>query len=340
MTVITSSPTSPHQGQRPDRRDSTFRRYLLQYGLLIALLGVSAFFAAMSPTFLTTANFASILVNSFALPAIIAIAMTLAVGSGGIDLSVATAVDLASLAFVGTLAAGWPVPGAILAGLGAAALTGIFNGLLITGLNITPFLATLGTLFIGRSVQQVLANGGNPVYLSSSKLPAAVKFLAHGSFLGVPLPLYVVGFIALVAFILLELTIFGRGVRAIGARPQVAYFSGLRVRRDIVWIYLLSAAISGVAGILLSATVSAYIPYSGNAFLLNAIGAAFIGTTFGARGHANIIGTILGVLLLAIVANGLLLVGWNFYWQQVGTGAFIFLILAFSFASKRRQQRA
>jgi len=339
MTVVASNPpAASRREQRPARQDSPRLRRLLQYGLMIALIGVSAFFALMSPTFLTPANFGSILVNSFALPAIIAIAMTLAVGSGGIDLSVATAIDLASLAYVSAVAAGWAFPVAVLAGLAAAALTGIFNGLLITGLNITPFLATLGTLFIGRSVQQVLANGGNPVYLSPSKLSTAVKFLAHGSFLGIPLPLYVVGLIALAAFILLELTIFGRSVRAIGARPQVAYFSGLKVRRDIAWIYLLSALVSGSAGILLSSTVSAYIPYSGNAFLLNAIGAAFIGTTLGARGHANIPGTILGVLLLAIIANGLLLIGWNFYWQQVGTGVFIFLILTFSFASKRRQQ--
>lgn len=338
MALITSAPASPDQGPKPIRHAAPVWRYLLQYGLLIALIAVSAFFAAMSPTFLTPGNFASILANSFALPAIIAIAMTLAVGSGGIDLSVATAIDLAGFAYIAALAAGWSFPIAILAGLGAAALTGLFNGLLIAGLNITPFLATLGTLFIGRSVQQVLANGGNPIYLSPTTLPATVKFLAHGNFLGIPLPLYIFGLIALAAFILLELTIFGRSVRAIGAKPLVAYFSGLRVTRDLAWIYLLSAAISGVAGILLSSTVSAYIPYSGNAFLLNAIGAAFIGTTFGARGHANIIGTILGVLLLAIVANGLLLVGWNFYWQQVGTGAFIFLILAFSFASKKRQQ--
>jgi ribose transport system permease protein len=90
------------------------------------------------------------------------------------------------------------------------------------------------------------------------------------------------------------------------------------------------------AGIVVSSTVSAYVPMSGNAFLLNSIGATFIGTTLARSARANIAGTLLGVLFLNVVANGLLLIGWNFYWQQVATGALIFAVLAFSFASRAR----
>ena len=86
---------------------------------------------------------------------------------------------------------------------------------------------------------------------------------------------------------------------------------------------------------MLSATVRSYVPLSGNAFLLDAIGATFIGTTVSATHRPRVIGTLLGVLLLGMVRNGLLLVCWNFYWQQVGTGALIFLVLAVSFGTRR-----
>ena len=98
---------------------------------------------------------------------------------------------------------------------------------------------------------------------------------------------------------------------------------------------MLSAVTCGVAGIILSATIKAYVPLSGNASLLDAIGATFIGTTLHSEGRPSVIGTMLGVLLLSIVTNGLWLIGWNFYWQQVGTGVLIFFVLAMSFLGRR-----
>ena len=105
-------------------------------------------------------------------------------------------------------------------------------------------------------------------------------------------------------------------------------------------VFFASALACAVAGILLSSTVNAYVPMSGNAYLINAIGAVFIGTTLSRQGRPNIPGTLLGVLFINVIANGLLLIGWNFYWQQVATGALIFLVLAFSFTSRHLLRNA
>lgn len=303
-----------------------------RFAVLAALVLLAGFFSLATPSFLTAGNLQSLLVNNFALLAIVALAMTLAVSAGGIDLSVGSAIDFSALAFVSLVLAGQPVVLAAVAGLGAGALVGAFNAVLIAGLGISPFLATLGTLFIGRSAQQLLTDGGNPVYLPQSGIPAAFSMLGHGALLGVPVPLLAVGLLAL-ALAALSATRFGRAVLAIGIQPGVARYSGLRMRRTLAGVYVGAASVAAVAGIILSATVNVYVPSSGNAFLLNAIGAAFIGTTLSREARPNVPGTLVGVLLLAILANGLLLTGISFYWQQVATGLLILLVLA---ASARR----
>jgi ribose transport system permease protein len=309
--------------------------WLSRFGLPLAVIAAFSFFALLAPGFIGTGNIRNLLVNNFALLAIAAIAMTIAIHSGGIDLSVAVAIDFASLVFVSSVVAGFPVPVALLAALGAALLGGAFNALLIAGLGITPFLATLGTLFIGHSVQQLATSGGNPIYIPYNSVPAAVPFLARGTVLGLPLPLLAVLVLALITYVLLEWTRFGRQSAAIGVQPLLALYSGLPVGLTLAGVYLLTAFIGGFSGIFLSANVNAYMPFSGDAFLMNAIGAAYIGTTISVRGAPNIAGTLLGVLFFAIVANGLLLIGWDFYWQQLGSGVAIFLSLAFSYGIRR-----
>lgn len=309
---------------------------LLRMGVPLALVVVLVFFSLAAPGFLTLSNVLGVLVNNVALAAIVSIAMTLTVASGGTDLSVGTAVDLGSLAFVTAVAAGQPVWLGCVFGVLAGIGVGLFNAVLIARLSITPFLATLGTLFIGHSLQQLTTDGGNPVYIAAQSISPALAFVGRGKLLGVPLALWLVAGLAVAAWLLLDRSRFGRETRAVGIQPTVSRYSGLPVGRILAVIYVLSAATAAVAGILLSAHVNAYVPYSGNAYLLDSIGAAFIGTSLSATRRANIPGTILGVLLLGFVSNGLLLIGWNFYWQQVGTGVLVFLALVLAFAGRPR----
>lgn len=317
-----------------------FAQGLARYALIAALAAVFALFATLAPGFLSSANLLSVLVNNFALLAIVAIAMTFAVSVGGIDLSVGTAVDFASFAFVSLVLAGQPVVLAALGGLAGGALVGLFNAVLIAGIGISPFLATLGTLFVGRSVQQLLTNGGNPVYLPPAGVPEAFRFLGHGAMAGIPVPLVVTALVVAGAWVVLARSRFGRVALATGIQASVVRYSGLRLPRITAATYILVSTIAAVVGLILTSTVTVYIPSSGNAFLLNAIGATFIGTTFDPHGRPNVPGTVLGVLLLGVVANGLLLSGLNFYWQQVGTGLLIFSVLAIGFANRKAAARA
>ncbi|MCF5558581.1 ABC transporter permease, partial [Pseudomonas syringae] len=161
---------------------------LLPAVLPLLVLIILLFFAINAPGFLSWGNLSSLVLNNFVLLAIVAIGMTWAVAVGGIDLSVGTALDFASLGFVVALNAGHGLGAAIAIALLAGVAAGVFNALLIAGLRISPFLATLGTLFIGTSVQQLLSDGGQPIYIAQSVLPG----ITGVSILGVPLPLVVV----------------------------------------------------------------------------------------------------------------------------------------------------
>jgi ribose transport system permease protein len=303
---------------------------LSRYGVVAALVVLFVAFSLASPTFLTFANLKSVVVNHFAILSLVSLGMTLVVATGGIDLSIGASVDMASLAYIEVLAKNGSPALAVAAGLAGAAVVGAFNGVLIAGLRVPPFLATLGTLFIAQSAQQLFTDGGTPIYLIAGP-PRAIFSLVEVA------RLWLVGGGILATFLLFGASIFGRRVLALGVGPAVARYSGLPVRRDVAAVMVNAALLAGVAGIILSSSVRSYAPLSGNAYLLDAIGATFLGTTFSAHGRANVAGTLLGVLLLSIVKNGLLLVGVSFYWQQVGDGALIFLVLALSFSSRRSQ---
>ena len=303
----------------------------LRWVLPAVFLALLVFFAVSAPGFLSWGNFNSVLLNNFVLLAIVAIGMTLAVSAGGIDLSVGVALDLAAMVYVMALNAGFGLPLSIALAMLAGGLTGTFNAALVASLRITPFLATLGTLFIGTSLQQLLSDGGQPIYLANGVRPALASF----GLAGVPLPLLIVAGLALAYGLALAKSRFGREVLAVGEQPEVARYSGVAVGRVTAVVFIAVALACSLAGMLLASTVDAYVPMSGGAFLINAIGAVFIGTTLHRQGRANIPGTLLGVLFLNITANGLLLIGWNFYWQQVATGALILLVLTFSHLGRR-----
>lgn len=313
------------------------RGNLLRTLLILTFTALLVFFSLFAPGFFTLSNIESVLLNNVAPLAIAALAMTLVTSMGAVDLSIGTSIDFACLVLVTLVLHQVALPIALFAALLAALGVGLFNAFLVAILGVEPFLATLGTLFIGQSVQQLSSNGGQPIYLLSQVLPDGFSAISHGALLGVPLPLWYVLVLALGLHLLLHRTRHGRALTFIGTQASVARYSGIGVGRLTAVAFVLGAVIAGVVGLMLASNVKAWVPLSGNAYLLNAIGAAFIGTTFSSSRRANVPGTLLGVILLSFVANGLLLIGWNFYWQQVASGVLIFVVLAAGALSARQK---
>ncbi len=308
--------------------DARKRSNLLRGLIALVFVVLLTLFSLFVPGFFTLSNIESVLLNNVAPLAIAALAMTLVAAMGAVDLSIGTAIDFSCLVLVTLISHQAGLPLALAAALLAALGVGLFNAFLVAVMGVEPFLATLGTLFIGQSVQQLSSNGGQPIYLLSQVLPADFSAISHGAWLDIPQPLWYVVVLAIALHLLLQRTRHGRALILMGTQPSVARYSGIAVGKLTAVAFALSGVIAGVVGLMLASNVKAWVPLSGNAYLLNAIGAAFIGATFSASKRPNVPGTLLGVLLLSFVANGLLLVGWNFYWQQVATGVLIFIVLA------------
>jgi ribose transport system permease protein len=326
-----------HAPAIPTRRLLTMERFSNSV-VIIAFVGVILFFTAFAPGFLTAGNLYNVIANKVVLLAIVALGMTIVIAAGGIDLSVGVAIDLSSMSFIMAIQGGYALPLAILAGLLTAAAVGLVNAVLINKLKIDPFLATLGVLFIGKSTQQLATQGGQPIYLTRPDFAAPFDAIVSTSVLGIPTPILVLILCAIVVYLALHRSVFGRYVAALGAQPGVAWYSGVRVPVQMSAVFIACSVLCGVGGILLSSTVRSYVPLAGDAFLLDAIGATFIGTAISAERRPSVIGSLLGVLLLAVMRNGLLLIGWNFFWQQVGIGVLVFLVLGLSFGLRKHAE--
>ena len=311
---------------------------LSRYILPIAFLSVLIVFSLTSDSFFSAQNFYNIVANKVVLLAIVSLGMTIVIAAGGIDLSVGVSVDVSALVFFTILAAGYGAIFGIAGGLIAAFLVGSLNAFLINKLQINAFLATLGVLFIGSSTQRLATNGGTPITLTTKEYAHIFAGISDTVILGLALPVWIFIAASIAVYIALHKMVFGRYVAMLGAKPGVALYSGVRVPRELSKVFIYCSVLCGIAGILLSSQVKSYIPLSGDAFLLDAIGATFIGTALSADRRPSVIGTLLGVFLLAIMRNGLLLIGWNFFLQQVAIGVLIFVVLALSFGLQKREE--
>ena len=316
-------------------RGLPLREIALRFGFLVVFALFFAFFATWNPVFVQGQNLLNIVQNSSVL-LILALGMTLIVATGGIDLSIGIALDFgAAFAVVAMKDFGADWPTACLAGLIGGSIVGIFNAVLVVALRVSPFMATLCTFFIGSSVQRIFTNGGGPI--SYRQMPEGFRALAMGREFGIPTMVLVALALLVVYYILLERSTLGRRIHAIGMQRSAATVAGIRVNAILVFCFVAAAVTCAVAGLISAASIRMFTPLSGFSYLMDAIAAVFIGAALHPRGRPNVPGTLVGVLFLGMVQNGLNLMGLDFNTKDALSGIILVAALTLAVLQRRMQ---
>jgi len=302
-------------------RSAKRREFLQRYGLILSFLLLCLALTILSDRFLTASNLVNILRQS-TINGIIAVGMTMVILTAGIDLSVGSILALSSVMTAAMLQSGVPIPLAILLGLGVGAVCGLVNGINITRASVPPFVATLGMMTIARGLALVFT-GGKPI----TGLPDAFRFIGTGSIGPIPTPIIIAGATFIIGYILLTRTSLGQFIYAIGNNPIAARYAGVSVAMNITFVYVVSGLLAALAGLILIARLGSAQPTAGLGFEFDAIAAVVVGGTSFAGGHGGLGGTLIGVLIIAVLNNGLNLLNISSFYQPVVSGIVIALAL-------------
>jgi ribose transport system permease protein len=301
-------------------------------GPLIGLILLCVFLSFATDSFLSIRNFLNIL-DQITVIGIIAVGMTFVILIGGIDLSVGSVVALAMMV-LGFLhvEADLPMAVAISGALVAAAMCGAVSGLLVTVFMVPAFIATLAMMSIARGLANMITNGSQIIGFEPWFNMAAI--IRHGGFLTMTVAVMLAVFV--IAILFQRYREGGRILYAIGGNPEVARLAGINVKRATILVYMTCATLSGLAGILLAARLDAVQPSIGVAYELDAIAAVVIGGTSLSGGTGGVGGTIIGVLIIGVLRNGLNLLGVSPFLQAVIIGLVIVMAVAAETFKHRR----
>lgn len=326
----TSSPVSATQ-----LLSHLFRRIgvggMQQVALVFICLVLAIFMQTNYPQFLNPANREVMLVN-YVTEGIMALGMTIVMITGGIDISVAGVLQFSAVVVGLLMNAGWPVPLAILGALCASALVGLINAYATITFKVHPFIVTLATLLTLRGVDLVITKGG-----TISGFPDSFSFIGQSSFLGVRTSLILFLVLALIIGFALKNHRYLQNAYFIGGNRRAARMSGVRVERFIIFAFMLNSFLAGIAGIVICSQLSAASVSFGQNAELRVITAVAIGGASFSGGTGTILGTTLGVIFLAMIANAFNMTGINTYWYDVVIGVMLLLAVFLGEYLKRRK---
>jgi ribose transport system permease protein len=301
-------------------------------GALIILVGLLVIFSLASEDFLTSNNLLNIL-RQYSVPLILAVGQTLVIVSRGIDLSVASTAALSgSVMGVAFAHWGWAEPLCLALGLACGFAVGAFNGFVITRLHVPDFIATLGTFTAVRGIA-LLITDGLPVpdfqrAVEGRTVPDSVTTLGSDEIGSIPIIALVALACALLGGLILARTRLGRSAYAVGGNPEAARVSGIRVERTKMQVYILSGGLAAVAGFMLVGRQGSANALMGEGMELQSIAAVVIGGTNLFGGEGNVSGTVIGILVIGVLSNGLAIVGVAEFWQRVINGLIIIAVVA------------
>jgi ribose/xylose/arabinose/galactoside ABC-type transport system permease subunit len=304
-----------------------------EFSLFLVIAFVFTVLAILRPAdFLQWKNFEAI-TNGMVYDLAMAAGMTVVFILWGIDLSVGSVLALTSVIVAMLLRSGTPIGVAVLAGLAAAAACGAINGFLISRFRIAPFIVTLAMFSIARGTAVVLTSG---YYLSG--LPDAFLVIGRGKFLGLPISIIVVVILLVILGVLLKRSRFFNQMYFVGKNPEAAELSGMDVRSVLFAGYMISSLMAGIAAVIMTSRLAMGFSQFGLLAELRAIAATVIGGASFSGGSGSIPGAALGVILLALINNGFVMLNGSPDWQQALSG-FILLVAVGVDAYRRRKER-
>lgn len=304
------------------------------FWVFIAAVLASVALSLLTDTFATPQNLFNVTRN-FAFVGIIALGMTAVIISGGIDLSVGSTVCLAAMVVGTFMSWGHSVWVSSLLAILSALLVGYVNGLLIAYIKIPPFVVTLGMLSVARSLAMVLSN--NKMIYQFGPDQAKLLWLGGGTTLGIANPVIILGVLCMTTAFAFRWSTWGRHLFAIGGNEQAAVLTGIPVRRMKISVYMFSALMSGIAGILIVGWLGGVTTNLGQGMELSVIAASVIGGANLAGGVGTAFGAVVGAALIEVIRNSLILLGISTFWQGTFVGTFIVVAVAFDYLRRFRQ---
>ncbi len=306
-----------------------------EMAMILLILLSCAIMSVFSPYFLSLANFIAI-ARGFAMEGLVVVGMTMLLISGNFDLSVGSVMALAGIC------SAWLMVGpdlhpalAVIGGVAVGGLAGLINGIVVTRIKVNPLIATLGMMAIARSFALGLTSG-RPVI----GVPAGFAWVGQGSIAGVPVPVWIMILIVLIADILLRR---GRSLRQlyyVGGSEKAAKLSGINVDRVVFLAFIASGMFAALAGIISMARLTSGVPTAFVGVELRIIAACVIGGASLSGGEGTVAGALLGLIFMALVTNALTLFGVSIYWEGVVTGSILTLAVSIDMLSRRRLRSA
>lgn len=327
--------TAPNKATKAAKANGAQQMFWAFASLIVLLI----FFSVASPNFMQTSNIIAIL-QATSVNGVLAIAATLVIITGGIDLSVGTLMTFtAVIAGVVLTYGGMPMPLGIIAAIGAGVACGLISGTLVAKMKIPPFIATLGMMLILKGLSLVIS-GTKPIYFNDTP---GFDQISTGSLVGkiipaVPLPngVLILFLLALGIGYVLNRTVLGRYCFALGSNEEAVRLSGVNADGWKMAIYALAGGICGIAGLIIASRLNSAQPALGLGYELDAIAAVVIGGTSLAGGRGSVLGTIIGALIMSVLLNGLRIMSVAQEWQTVVTGSII-IIAVYADMMRRRQ---
>jgi len=332
-TQATSRPsTTPPDPVGPASRRLDPWRFLGRYGALIVLLVLVVAVSIAAPdTFPTRSNLVNVL-NQSALTAVIAMGLTFPLVAGEFDLSVGYTASLCGVIAAELLVHGYPLALAFAVAMVAGAFVGLVNGLVVTRLGVNALVATLGVGTIVVGMNYLIASG-LPVTVPD---PTTFINLTLGKALGLPYPIYVMAGAGVLLWVLLNRTVSGQSMQAVGGNAVAARLSGIRVDRVRVLVFVVAGTAAAVTGVLLASRTGSASVNGADGYLLSAFAACFFGSAVLRDGQFHIIGTLVGVVTVSVGFNAIALIGLGVYYQYLFQGLLLILGVGVSTVARRR----